>query len=800
MLLVCSCETGNFEQRELVEFVPENVDLVLKISNPQGLLADLKNNDLLSAPEATLPFQYFSDRSQLLQNVNAASESLMCIRSTSDSTSAYAFITRYSEALFVPDSIQNKVVETLTYDKKTIQRVTINDQVEYTAVVDSVFVASSSQQVLEEILDGATETDSTFQKIYGVKTGNDLTALVKQGDVIENDSVETSFTTWTALEANLLPDGVTATGVTLATDTVTQVLDLFEGQIPQQNEVTKVIPTNAQSALAFTFSDPELLEENFRKFHGTTGGEIAVHPLFESVNEIGVIRSKNGNTIVLKSIDPSITEEALGVYTEESGVFRDINIRSFSEPDLFSLAFSPLVQNVKPTLVGTLDDFFIFSENQDTLEWIIAAYQNNAVLEKASFYMDAASQLSNASSLVYYTLKEGFGEPMTHFFGERGKERKTSSEKYPLAVLQFSYDRNFAHVNLVSKEVSENEVTTGNVAQRFSIELESELMSDPQFFSNHRTQGKDIVVQDMNNTLYFISSGGKILWTKKLKSPILGKIQEVDLLRNGRKQLAFNTSNALFIVDRNGKEVSPFPLTFRDEVTQPLSVFDYDNNRKYRFVVVQGKDILMYDSKAKIVKGFTFTKTESDIVLPPQHIRMGNKDYLLVAEDSGKLNILSRVGKIRVPVSRKFEFTDIPIAREGSSFVVITKTGTKESISQSGKVTSQVLNVSDSYSFVIRGNTKATMDDNLLRVNGKLADLPYGIYTEPRIVIENRKTYISVTETQEKKAFVFDRLGNLLPGFPVYGGSLGDVADVRKEGRRYLVVKGTGKEIVLYSF
>ena len=65
-----------------------------------------------------------------------------------------------------------------------------------------------------------------------------------------------------------------------------------------------------------------------------------------------------------------------------------------------------------------------------------------------------------------------------------------------------------------------------------------------------------------------------------------------------------------YILDRTGRAVAPFPIKFRDEITQGISVFDYDNNRKYRFVITQGKEPLMLDSKGKKVKGFRFKKNK----------------------------------------------------------------------------------------------------------------------------------------------------------------------------------------------
>src|SRR5690606_16302335 len=212
--------------------------------------------------------------------------------------------------------------------------------------------------------------------------------------------------------------------------------------------------------------------------------------------------------------------------------------------------------------------------------------------------------------------------------------------------------------------------------------------------------------------------------------------------------------------------VKGFPIKFKDAVTQPLSVFDYDNNHNYRFVIVQGKDVLMYDKTGKTVKGFGFDKAKSDIAQSPKHIRMGNKDYIIIAEESGNLNILSRVGKSRVSVSKKFNFSEIPIAEEDNTFVVITKENTKERISQDGKISSQKLDVGSNYWFTILGNTKVTLDDNKLRINGKLAELPLGLYTKPQLFNINRNSYTTITETQEKKVYVFDKDGSLLNGFP----------------------------------
>ena len=262
--------------------------------------------------------------------------------------------------------------------------------------------------------------------------------------------------------------------------------------------------------------------------------------------------------------------------------------------------------------------------------------------------------------------------------------------------------------------------------------------------------------------------------------------------------MAFATKNSVYILDRNGNDVGPFPLKFRDEITQPLSVFDYDTTRDYRFVVTQGNQVFMYDKNAKPVKGFTFKKTTSEIVQPPAHIRMGNKDYIVIPEKNGKLNILNRRGATRVTVNKKFDFSEIPVTYEGTKFVVITKDKVKESISDKGQVSSLKLDVGSSYWFAIQNKVTATLDDNLLRINGKLANLPIGYYSEPVLFDLSQSVHTAITELQEKQVYLFNQNSDLVSGFPVYGSSKPSIGTKNSGSGTTMVVKGDTNSVIVY--
>lgn len=789
-----SCDNSPSKTGTLMDFVPENAAVVFKISNFENLQADIENSALLSKFENTEIYSYFTKKDKILKNLHPTSQSLLSINKINDSVSAYTFITKHTDKLFQLDSVKNKSVETLTLDKKSFQRVSIDENTAYSTIIDSVLVVSSSQQIIQDILNGKTERDATFKKVFNLPSSNDFTALLRGKKEAINDSTKINFTSWSALDINFSSENFTATGISMATDTIPQLLNIFEGQIPQQNDVALLIPSDAKSALSFTFNDAESIQEKIRHYKGDTK-PIQTTGIFGSVSEAGIIELKQESAIFIKSIDALLTSDALARFVTSKSSFREVEIKSFSEPKLFRETFSPLINSEKANYVFQLDNFFVFTESEISAQQIISDYQNNNTLKNTSYFENTIVDLSTASSLLVLKLQGDLSESLSLFFENDNTFKKISFEKFPLAALQFSYDRNFAHVTLSCKEVGGNvKKSSEKVSEKFNVKLENTILNAPKLVKTKNGESK-IVVQDITNKLYFISESGKILWSKNLDSAILGEVEEVSI--SGNKHIAFTTKSAFYLLDRNGKDSKSFPIKFKDEVTQPLSVFDYDNNGNYRFVVIQDKEVLMYDKNAKLVTGFGFKKAKSSIVQSPIHIRMGSKDYIVIAEENGSLNILSRVGKSRVSVSKKFNFSSIPIAEEDNTFVVITKENTKERITPDGKVSSLKLDVGANYWFTISGNTKATLDDNLLRINGKLAELPLGIYTQPQLYKINRNYYTTITETQEKKVYVFDENGKLQNGFPVYGTSEASLSQGKRTTN--LVVKGDADSVIMYS-
>lgn len=161
---------------------------------------------------------------------------------------------------------------------------------------------------------------------------------------------------------------------------------------------------------------------------------------------------------------------------------------------------------------------------------------------------------------------------------------------------------------------------------------------------NHNTKEKETLIQNADFSLTLKDARGKELWTKKMSEAIVGDVQQVDALKNGKLQTAFSTSKALHIFDRNGNEIKGFPVKLKAPVSAGLQVFDYDNNKTYRLIVgLENGDLLNYTVEGTATAGWQFANNGA-VATAIKSEKKGGKDVLLVTLAKGGTRTLKRNG------------------------------------------------------------------------------------------------------------------------------------------------------------
>lgn len=173
------------------------------------------------------------------------------------------------------------------------------------------------------------------------------------------------------------------------------------------------------------------------------------------------------------------------------------------------------------------------------------------------------------------------------------------------------------------------------------------LSQGPWLVKNHYTNEGEILWQDNAHGLHLISASGQELWSATVDGQVMGAVEQIDIYKNGKLQLVFNTAGSIYCLDRNGRLVENFPIRLPSNASCPLAVVDYDSDRDYRLVQgVEGGEILNFKVDGKMTRGWNFRKSETDI-RHVEHIRIRAKDYVFALEDNGEIHLLKRGGGSR---------------------------------------------------------------------------------------------------------------------------------------------------------
>ncbi|MEM6718378.1 MAG: ribonuclease HII [Bacteroidota bacterium] len=803
IILSIGCTTETPKEYSLLAFAPQDAAAVIQIQNLESFRSELKNNQLLKSfrkPAFKKDFNAFVD---YLQYLKPKSKSLLCFNELGKNSFEYTFITKIHPDLITLDSLAKVTTEKISYQGNTITKTTLNNRVNYTFMADSIFVNSSSELLIENCIRSYKEAtvSEALKKVYATIDETKSATILANPKYVQpllkrlfpnaNTNIVSNFGAQAALDLSILPDELSFTGIVTANDSLDHTLSILKNTAPRASKIAKVIPPFFEHFTAITFDE-------YEKFHPTTKNS-----LLDALEEVAAF-SFNGDTFTGLRFISSSNEAITQLQTKpETSTVRNTKIYKNEDASLFKDHFTPFIKQFDNRNFVILDEYIVFSDPGAlrSLAMLIGMYKDQQTLFYKENYLATMEQLSDESSLLTLVNTEQFKKTFAESTEKKYQKEIASInlEDYPFAALQFTNEKgsNYAHVHGMLKR-NNTKPSENTISQVLNVILDNPVATAPQFVRNHVTKRKDIAVQDDQNMLYLISNAGKVLWKKQLDGQILGKISQVDLYKNGRLQLAFTTPQSFYVLDRNGKDVKPYPRKAKTSYTQPVAIFDYDKSKNYRFVFTEGNKVEMRDKKLKTVSGFKFYGSENDFINPPQHFRVRTKDYITFQESNGKLHILSRTGKPRITPKKNIQFSDNTIYIHNNLFTTSDRNGNLIQIDQKGQFQTTKLPVEANHDVVMTSKTLVSFSENKLRIKDKTVELDFGSYSKPNIFYIRNKIYVTITDKDAQKVYLFDSNAKPIAGFPAFGSSAIDLANFDKDSKLEVVTKGENNSVVVY--
>src|SRR5690606_23019372 len=591
-----SCQEAVIPVSDIIHYTPRKASVVIKINDFQAFKSELINNDFLELTKASKPYKNAEELLSTLNYIEAKDPSLLAINEIGKGNYDYTFITKKHTDLFSIDSTVNRTIETLTYETASIRVLTIGKNKVYSTFFKNYFIGSSSKLIIENLIRNQDnlKADPSLVKLFEVAQNTSSANIFVNHKQSENlfskvlsaplAKEAVNLNDWTSFDSKITQDYIKLNGIALNNTDSESTLSILNNTSPATSGAAEIVSINADYFISFNSADASLIENKRTS-----------DSMFYNTRELLKIGINDQQVFAVSTSDNLHFEDRLQKYVKDQGDFRDFVIWNLNDSTVVSKHYPTLFPKIKSKHVAKVGSFYVFTDKMELLESVITNFQNNATLAELSSYKTLRNELADESSILAIGNLAKIKENKHLLSGDfEDHLSKADMGNYKFIAFQYIAEGDFAHFHSLLKKANTSTVNSNLITQIFSTILDAEVATDPQFVLNHYTKKKEIVVQDVENNLYLISTGGKVLWKKKLDSKIRGEITQVDLYRNGRLQLAFTTGSKLMIVDRNGKDVSPFPMDFKGTITQPLSVFDYSKTKDYRFVVVLDKQVRMY--------------------------------------------------------------------------------------------------------------------------------------------------------------------------------------------------------------
>ena len=411
-------------------------------------------------------------------------------------------------------------------------------------------------------------------------------------------------------------------------------------------------------------------------------------------NELVIIKSKSieaFNKIIKESDDHSKE-----LFAEK---YNNKTINQISNIPLISQLFNKQSNNPMNTFYVSIDNYIVISNSISNLKEYLRRVEKQEVWSKSLYYNEIISSLNKESNinilinipriLLFFSDKihNDYKENLIDFFNN-----------FIFLSLQLTKLENHFYTSLVlkkSKLSTKNSYTDYNKNSDLKLILDNKIITKPNLIKSHIDNSIEVIVQDNHNNIYQISSEFQKIWKDSILSNINSKIYQIDYYKNSKKQIIFSTKNEIYAYDRNGNNLTEYPLRNPSNYEiKHFNIIDYDNSKNYRLVIADKMgNIYLKDKTGKNLEGWNPLKINNQLSEVPFHIRVSKKDYIIIVEKNGKLNLLNRKGKNYEGFPINFEsnitnnvFVDNKTNQKNTTITLLLDNGKLIQVNLNGKI------------------------------------------------------------------------------------------------------------------
>ncbi len=162
-------------------------------------------------------------------------------------------------------------------------------------------------------------------------------------------------------------------------------------------------------------------------------------------------------------------------------------------------------------------------------------------------------------------------------------------------------------------------------------DVEVKIPQGPFTVKNCATGKNNTLVQNANLSISLRDDKGKGVWTVPFSGKICGSVCNVDYFANGKIQFLFASGSKIYLLDRLGHFVSPFPVDLGKKIVLGPAAYDFSGAKKYNILTLfEDNSIGMFNLAGKVPDGWKGICPKDKIVSLPERIDAGGKTLWVV--------------------------------------------------------------------------------------------------------------------------------------------------------------------------
>ncbi|WP_417611333.1 hypothetical protein [Owenweeksia hongkongensis] len=858
LLLFSSCKKDAATSADLYSAVPKSSVLVLESRSIGEALNSISQTSMYSQIDSLPPILAFAEELKSLKG-NFDTDSVTDFLKKRPVVMAVALsgAEKYGALFIAPGnkdfekSIGKRLssvykVSQKTYSEAEVYHFYKEDKSKnyYVSSYRNLLLFSTSSFLLEE---GIRQVNSEFnikqnpqfQKLYNTSNKKDLANLYinlkelpefsKTKLPLGNQQFISRMGSWAELDIQAYNKELLMSGLILFPENEPYFLQSFQKVKARETEGQKIVPAASGLWVSHTFANAEQYYRNYLAYLESAGRLRKHEQLLEKLDfdhnkhllewvdsEMGIFTTTGeGGRInyvaYFKHRDEDDAREALNsLATDFIEGYRGIIIKKLKAENALPRFYGPIFTDFHYPYFIVSNGFALFAEDLSSMKGIINDMVDGKTLGADEEFKSFSASLPSESHIKIIASSPGFlNYASTSLEGGDAKILEKNFDKlsnFRWAALQINVDDAAALTNFYMLQSTQRKE---RVARLWNVELQSDAANTPQFLKNYTNAKYDVAVQDKDYRLYLIDYSGKLLWTKNLDGPIMGNITQIDIYKNNKLQMVLNTRETLYVIDRLGRDVENFPVKLKEPATAPVGVFNYDLARNYRLVVPCGKNLKNYGVDGKEVKGWNFKASKHELITQPQHFTVSKKDVIVVLNDGGQLLQLNRRGEQRFEPVEGLPKLQIPFflkERESlakSEMLANGPDGKLYSIMPGGTADNLYLDEENPADYFIYFDEKYVFshDEKLIIKSDNQpwsAELDGDISTRPKVMIFGNEFYAAAFSKSADEIRLFNKMGELIEGFPVYAQGPFDMGSLKQDGAINIVTYTEDGTLVCY--